>query len=216
MAILNYSLSDITNRIILNLPSRFIKDESSNVYKLFQAIAEGFSLNTTGIDELFGQTSLAHASGGYVDDYISQLSGLGRYRDGTVYVGSDETDDQYKTRYKNTIYVYNATKPGIRQVVIDMVGNPPVDMYTANKRGAYPNARYYYNDGVSVYGAAGNDPFKGYIEFSRKPNPYIINELLVTIRKCKAFGVTIYLKYPQEDDLSIVFGDGVYERVILV
>lgn len=215
MAILNYSLADITNRIILNLPVRFIRDETSNVYKLFEAIAEGFSLNTAMVDELFRQTALGTVASGYVDDYIGQLSGIGRFREGTVYLDDDESDDQYKERYKSNIYVYNATKPGLRTIVIDMVGNAPVDMYTANRRGAYSNAHYFYDDGSSIYGNGANAPFTGYIEFSRKPNPWIIDELRKTIYKCKAQGIIIYLKYPQTDDLDIVFSEGSFERAYL-
>ncbi len=213
MSILNYTLSEITNRIILNLPVRFIKDESSNVYKLFQAIADGFMISTTQIDELFRQTSLTTATGSYTDEYISSLSAIGRYKEGVVYPNNDETDEDYKQRYKNTIYVYNSTKLGLKQIVIDMLGNEPFDMYTGSKKGAFANGRYYYNSGFgAVYGDGEDNPFVGYIEFLRRPAPIYLEELRKTINKCRGYGITIYLKYPSTDDLTISFDEGTLSR----
>lgn len=209
----NFSLSQITDRIMLTLPAKFSRETTSNVYKFFQALGDAFILNSLQVDELFKQTSLTAASGDYVDDYIGGLSGLGRYPSGTVYLDNDETDANYKLRYKRTIFRYNTTKNGLKQIVIDMVGNEPEDMYTGNKRGAYANGRYYYNSGsMAVWGSGTNNPFVGYIEFSRKPNYWIINELRKTINLCRGYGIKIYLKYPQDDDLDIVFVDGEFER----
>lgn len=217
MAINNFSLSDLTERIMLVLPARFSRETSAYTYKFFEALCDGFILNSSSADELFKQTSLAGASGEYVDAYISELSGLGRYKEGNVYLDDDENDEQLITRYKNTIYTYNSTKNGLRQVVIDFIGNPPMYMYTANKRGAYAGGRYYYNDGHgSTYGREGNIPFTGYIEFSREPNEWLKEELKTTLNKCRGYGITVYLKWPSTDDLDVEFEDGELERAELV
>jgi len=217
MSILDYSLSQITSRILLNLPSRFDKTATSNVYYFFEAIANAFQLNTLQIDELFRQTSLTSASGEYVDDYINQLTKIGRYPSGVVYLDTDETDANYIERYKNTVYVYNSTRSGLSQIVIDMNGNAPLNMYTGNKRGAYANARYYFNEGTrSVWGNGANDPFKGYIEFSRRPNSWVLDEMRKLVNKCRGFGIQIFLKYPDGDDLDITSDGGTYELTVLV
>lgn len=213
MAINNFSLADLTERIMLVLPARFSRETSAYVYKFFEAICNGYILNTTSADELFRQTSLAGATGEYVDMYVNQISGLGRYREGNVYTDDDETDAQLISRYKNTIYTYNSTRDGLSQVVIDFIGNPPYQMYTANKRGAYAAGRYYFNNGhQSTYGNEDSTPFTGYIEFSREPNEWLKEELRITLNKCRGYGINIYLKWPTTDDLDIDLDEGSYER----
>lgn len=216
MAINSFTLANITDRILLTLPSKFTKESTSNVYKFFEAIGNAFLITTEQIDELFRQTNLDTATGAYVDDYVGQLAKLGRFRTGTVYLDADETDTALKTKYKRTISVYNSTKEGLSQIVIDFNGTRPMNMYIGKKRGAYANARYYFNSGsLATYGSAVNNPFVGYIEFSRRPNSWILAEMRKTLNKCRGYGIKIYLKYPDDDDLDIVLADGSYDRVVL-
>jgi len=161
MPIKNFTLQDITKRIMLSLPSRFTRDEQSNVYKLFESIADVFKIDTDKIDELILQTNLETASGAYLDQYISGLAGFGRLNssfqamleteddfdiiaeDGSrLYLpdyqeGVPEDDDQYRDRFQSVIYEYNSTKSGLQQIVIDFAFEDPLDMYAGVQRGSY-------------------------------------------------------------------------------
>lgn len=195
MPINNYDISKIVDRIMLVMPSKFDRGTHTNLYAFWSGIAEALHINTKMVDELFRQTNLASASGEYVDVYISDLAGLGRK--------SGESDEAYKTRYLNNIFVYNCTTKGIRQIVIDYTGESPYLMYNTSKRGAFTDSRYYYNDPTfrATYASDNLNSFKGYIRFLEKPfknDPEKFDELCKTINAVKASGVKIYIVYPEE------------------
>lgn len=226
MAVKNFTLQELTKRIMINLPSRFTREEGSNVYKFFETIAEAFSIDTNKIDELITQTNLDTASGDYLDEYISGLAGFGRlnfrFQDGlstedefeiisedgdnlylpTFSSGEIETDQEYKDRYTDVIYRYNCSKEGIRQIVIDFAYMYPSDMYVGSRRGAFASselkhAKNFFSDSFnSIYGNGEPTSFRGYIEFLEKPPAEIIQVLCDHIEAAKAYGVKIYLKYP--------------------
>lgn len=213
MSISNFSLSDITRRIIINLPIKFNSDEGTNVYKFFEAIAAGFQISSEKIYELSMHTNMVTATGIYVDQYINGLADMGRYASGVVYPDADETDDQYKDRFKNTVYVYNSTKPGLQQIFLDFFESSPRYMYTGKRNGAFANAEYFYDTGIeAVWGAESYQPYTGYIELYRKPNDWVIEQLLVTLRKAQGYGVDLFIVYPdpalEDTELTIDFTDG--------
>lgn len=187
MGVKNFNLQDITSRIILSLPSRFSREEETNVYKFFETLADTFKINTDKIDELITQTNLDTASGSYLDQYISGLAGFGRLNstfqsilqtedefdivleqeEGYLYLpdfssGAVETDGEYRDRYKSVLYTYNSTRTGLRQIIIDFFYEDPTDMYAGSKRGAYSSnitqhARYYHNDSIYSKYGAGGN-----------------------------------------------------------
>jgi len=241
MTVKNFTLQDITKRIMLSLPSRFTRDEQSNVYKFFESIADVFKIDTDKIDELITQTNLETASGAYLDQYISGLAGFGRLNsnyqamleteddfdiiaeDGTrLYLpdyqeGVPEDDIQYRERFNSVIYDYNSTRVGLRQIVVDFTYEYPVDMYAGSKRGAYYSietihAKNYFNDpSTGRYGAGGDVAFIGYIELTRRPNQELIDVLCSHLTAAKALGIKLYLKYPTEV-LEIELADRVISR----
>lgn len=241
MAIKNFTLSDVTRRIMLTLPARFTRDEQSSVYKFFESISEVFKIDTDKIDELITQTNLETASGAYLDQYISGLAGFGRLNstyqamleteddfdiideDGSrLYLpdyqeGVPEDDNQYRDRYQDVLYNYNSTKQGLRQVVIDFAYEDPTDMYAGTKRGAYYSietlhARHYFNDALTgTYGTGGDVAFVGYIELTRRPNEELIDILCKHLTDAKAWGIKLYLKYPPEI-FELEFRDTVVSR----
>lgn len=226
MAIKNFTLQELTKRIMINLPSRFTREEETNVYKFFETIAESFSIDTDKIDELITQTNLNTASGEYLDRYISGLAGFGRlnlrYQDGlstedefeivaedgdnlylpTFSSGEIETDQEYRDRYTDIIYTYNCSKDGIRQIVIDFTYMYPSSMYAGSRRGSFASsesshAKNFFSDSSnSIYGNGSPTSFKGYIEFLQKPPSEIIETLCDHIEAAKGYGIKIYLKYP--------------------
>jgi hypothetical protein len=190
MAINNLQLPDIVQRIMMVLPVKFTTGTNSNVYGLLTGIAAALKLNTDMVDELFRQTNLVSSSGQYVDDYITGLSGIGRK--------PLETDAAYKTRYRNKIFKYNCTQTGMQNIVIDITGKAPLGVYNSGKRGAYLNARQYYDDPsyLATYGDLYPVPFTGYIQLANKPSPLVSIELSKLISAAKAAGIQIYLSYP--------------------
>jgi hypothetical protein len=215
MPINNFSLSDLTRRIIINLPVKFNAEEGTNVYKFFEAIADGFQLTSTQVDELSMQTNLVTATGVYVDSYISGLANMGRYASGIVYVDGDESDANYKQRYKHVIYKHNSTKPGIQQIFIDFFGNTPKDMYTGKRDGAFANIESFFNSGnQALWGSNTSLSYTGYIELYREPEAWYLDQLLVALRKAVGFGIDLFIIYPQNDDyyaaeLTVDFTEGV-------
>jgi hypothetical protein len=204
MSFNNFTPEDIVERIQLVLPSRFTRSVSSELYKFLLGLAGVLKISSDEVDEVFRQTNLYSASGTYVDDYITGLSKLGRK--------TGESDDNYKTRYYNRVYVYNCSKTGLEQIVIDITGQPPQGMYSSAKRGVFANARYYYNDTDfrSTYGVNSTAAFTGYIQFKTKPPTAYLDELCKTINEAKAAGVTIYLFYP---NVTYGYGYGGYGEV---
>lgn len=190
MSFNNFLPEDIVERIQLFLPSKFTRDSSSEIYKLLLGLSEILKISSDEVDELFRQTNLYSATGAYVDDFITGQSKIGRKE--------DEEDETYKTRYKRYVYVYNSTKNGIKQIVIDITGSEPVAMFNGQRRGAYLNDRQYFNDTNlrSTYGDISPQPFTGYIQFAEKPSDEHIDELCKVITKAKASGIKLYLYYP--------------------
>jgi hypothetical protein len=207
----NYSIQDIVDRIAIHMPSAYTRDDASQLIGILKSIAEVLKINTDLMDEMERQTMLVSATGEYVDEYITDLSKIGRKN-------NTELDEDYKTRYKNCTYKYNCTKQGLKLVVIDLVGNSPYNMYNGNKKGVYYNSKSYYDDAPfkSTYGAGSNTTYVGYIEFSRKPNIYVIDDLCKIINDTMAKGVKIYLKYPPGNSLTPDFNTSLSERVVLV
>jgi hypothetical protein len=197
----SYSLADITTRIMLVLPSKFTREVTSNVYDLFYGISSALKLDSDLIDELFKQTNLTSASGEYVDQYISELTELGRK--------ADETDADYKTRYYKNVFEYNCTKNSIQAIVVDLTGSEPYAMYNVAKRGAFlsgpnQNARHYYDDPsfLSTYGDPDPTICTAYIQFSSRPGGAAGNQTLIdlckTINGVRGAGIKIYLYYPND------------------
>lgn len=227
MGVKNFSLSDITKRIMLTLPSRFSREDSSNVYKFFETISDTFKLNLDKIDEVITQSNLDTASGEYLDQYISGLAGFGRLKsnyqgnlgtedsfeiiteDGDslylpeIYLNETESDQEYRERYLDILYTYNPTKSGLTQIVIDFAYVNPSDMYASARRGSYTSgqtqhSKYFFTDSkFSYYGSGSASPYVGFIELSQRPNDYVIDLLCDHISKAKGFGIKIFLKYPQ-------------------
>ena len=205
----NFTIEDNLERIYLNLPSKFTRDNTSVVYALISGLAAALKINTDVIDELFRQTNFDSSSGSYVDNYINGLIDLGRQ--------DSESDDDYKFRYNQLMFTYNCTKPGMEQVVIDIMGKRPYKMYNGNVLGAYLNGRYYYTDspGLSFYGDSTDAAFTGIIEFARKPNSLIFDQLCITLAKCKAEGINIFLKYPLANQTVVDLTSAIYERITI-
>ena len=211
---------------MISLPSRFTREEETNVYKFFETIAESFSIDTDKIDELITQTNLNTASGEYLDRYISGLAGFGRlnmrYQDGlstedefeiiaedgdnlylpTLSSGEIETDQEYRDRYTDVLYTYNCSKSGIRQIIIDFAYMYPSDMYAGSRRGSYIStkdihAKQFFSDpSKSIYGNGATTAFIGYIELLQRPQSEIIEILCSHIERAKGYGIKLYIKYP--------------------
>jgi hypothetical protein len=210
MPLNGFSLSDIVTRVMLVLPSRFSREDGTDVVNFFTGIAAALKINSEQVDELFRQTNLVSASGEYVDEYIVDLIDYGRKE--------DESDEDYKTRYKRIAFRYNSTRQGLAYVSLDLLGTEPYGMYNGTARGAYFNSGYFLDDDffLSTYGDEGEEMFVGYIEFGRKPNEDVFDELCKTIAAAKAAGIRVYLKYPLGNDLVASLLDGILERAILV
>jgi hypothetical protein len=138
---------------------------------------------------------------------------MGRYASGIVYLDADEADQQFKDRYKSTIYKHNSTKPGLQQIFIDFFESTPKYMYTGTRDGAYADAGYFYDSGVeALWGADSYLPYTGYIELYRKPNDWVLNQLLVALRKASGFGIDLFIIYPPEEleiaEMTIDFTEG--------
>ena len=235
-----FTLADITNRILLALPVRFTKEESSNVYKFFESMADSFYINAEKIDELIAQTNLSSASGDYLDDYVQGLAGIGRLKSSVQDVldtednqditnednivmltpgfqqGIKESDPAYKDRFLNVLYTYNSTKSGIKNIIIDFAFQEPKEMSTGVKRGAFyssttSHSKYFYNDPTySHYGSYDIAAFTGFIELSQKPDDDLLEQLCIHIQNAKAFGIQIYIKYPL---VGILDGSYVYNII---
>lgn len=227
MGVKNYTLSDITKRIMLSLPSRFSREEHLNVYKLFESIGDVFKINADKIDEVITQTNLDSASGDYLDSYINGLAGFGRLNmryqgalgtedefelitesGDNLYVPDismteEETDQEYRDRYSKSIYVYNSTKSGLNQLIIDFAYIYPKRLYSGALRGAYASdpsshAKYFFADETrSTFGDGGNTAFVGYIELTERPPADLVELLCDQIEKAKGYGIQVYVKYPQ-------------------
>lgn len=129
------------------------------------------------------------------------------------YIYIMESDASYKNRYYNDVFIYNCTKAGINQIVIDLTGSAPFAMYATAKRGAYMsgavgdnidlnNPGYYYDDPsfFATYGDPSPKAFTAYVQFSARPfgsatDPNFIY-LCKTIDSIRAQGITVYLYYP--------------------
>lgn len=216
MALLNLSLSDIISRIYVVLPTKFSRETTTELYAMIYGIGNVLKINSDQVDQLIAQTNLTTASGTYVDDYISDLSQIGRRR--SLIDGSSETDANYKQRFFKNVYEYNSTHDGLQSVVFDLMGTNPYNMYVSTRRGLYLNARGYCNDApfTSIYGDSNPSPYIAYIEFARKPNEYIVEDICKTVAACKASGIRIYLKYPVGNPLEVTDFSGTYEETILV
>lgn len=227
MGVKNYSLADITQRIMISLPSRFSREEQTNVYKFFESIADAFKINADKIDEVITQTNLQSASGDYLDQYIGGLAGFGRlnlrYQGslGTqdefeivtesgdnlylpeVYTNEEETDQEYRDRYTDVIYTYDSTKAGILQIIIDFAYTEPERMYSGSIRGAYTSgtsahAKHFFSDQAnSLYGNGASAAYVGYIELTQKPPVEVLDLLCDHIERAKGYGIKIFIKYPQ-------------------
>lgn len=197
----NFTAENIIDRVMLFLPSRFTRSEESTLYKFIYGIASALKLNSDAVDELFRQTNLTTSSGEYTDMYIEDLADLGRK--------NGESDANYKDRYYKNVFIYNSTADGIRQIVIDIEGESPEGMYSAGKRGAFLDSRYYFNDTNlrSTYGDKDAAPFTGYIHLKQKPRASTLDELCKTINRNKAVGTNIYFFYPE---LSYGYGNTGY------
>lgn len=205
MAITGLQTSGIVERVYLTLPPRFTRETSSIFYQVMTGIGQMFQLSVDYIDELWRQTNLTTATGSYVDSYIYDLIAWGRrpYYD----------DDTYKDRYQQILYSHNSSEDGIRQILIDILGGPPLLMYSGRKNGAFYNSGYFWNDdvGLTVYGSQSGSAFIGIIELSRKPDEQIIDELCILIDKAKAKGVVIYLKWPFDYETETDLCSGTYD-----
>lgn len=221
-----FTLADITKRMLLALPVRFTKEESSNVYKFFESMADSFKIDADKIDELIAQTNLLSASGDYLDDYIQGLAGFGRLKSSVQDVldtenfiditteddilvltpghqeNVRESDAAYRDRFLNIIYNYNSTKNGIKNIVIDFVFQEPISMQAGVKRGAFysspeSHSKYFYNDPLySFYGSFDAAAFTGYIELSERPDEELLEQLCIHVQNAKAYGIEIVIKYP--------------------
>lgn len=221
-----FTLEDITERIMLTLPVRFTREQSSNIYKFFESLADSFQIDADKIDELIAQTNLSSASGEYLDQYIQGLIGIGRLKNSVQDVlateedieisnedddlflmpwlglNRKESDPAYKDRGDYILYKYNPTGTGLRQIVIDFSFQEPVNMYTGSRRGAFyssetSHSKYFFNDPVqSYYGAYDIQAFTGFIELKKRPDDELIEQLCNHIQNAKAFGIQIYIKYP--------------------
>lgn len=209
----NFPVSGIVERIYLALPTKFSREDTTNLYAFMYGVASALKINSDLIDEFFKQTNLASASGEYVDEYIEDLIGLTRK--------DEETDEEYKLRYNNYTFKYNCSKSGLEAIVIDLMGTTPYGMYMSVARGAYTDAKFYYDDvGYrSLYGSDQESPFVAYIRFGYKPNKLIVEEMCRAISACRAYGVKIYLQYPPETPLNVdtngEFTEGTSERVVV-
>lgn len=221
-----FTLEDITERIMLTLPVRFSREQSSNVYKFFESLADSFQIDADKIDELIAQTNLSSASGEYLDQYIQGLIGIGRLKNSVqdvlateedVEISTEEdefflmpwlglnrkeSDPAYKDRGDYILYKYNPTSAGLRQIVIDFSFQEPINMYTGSRRGAFysneiSHSKYFFNDPAqSYYGAYDMQAFTGFIELKKRPDDELIEQLCNHIQNAKAFGIQIYIKYP--------------------
>jgi hypothetical protein len=204
MPITNLTTSGIVQRVYLTLPTRFTRETSSQFYNVMYGIGEMFQFSIKYIDELWRQTNLGSASGDYVDLYIGGLINYGR---------KGKSDEEYKDRYSQILFEHNSTRDGMSAVVESVLGNPPLLMYESTRRGAYYNARYYWNDdvGLTVYGSESATAFIGIIELSRRPDEDLLDELIVLLQKAKASGILIYLKWPNEYEENVDTLSGDYE-----
>lgn len=233
----DFTLADITKRIMLVLPVRFTQEESSNVYKFFETLSHSFQIDADKIDELIAQTNLTTATGSYLDQYIQGLAGFGRLKNSiqdTLETESDieilseddveiltpgyqsgvpETDTAYRDRYLNVLYTYDSTKTGLRSVIIDFAFQDPKEMYSGSRRGGFysstsSHSKYFFNDPVySHYGSGDPGYFTGYIELAVRPDEELIDQLCLHVENAKAYGIQLYIKYPL---VGILDGSYVY------
>lgn len=192
---LGLSRDAIASRINLTLPANVNKDETKNIFKMIRSLAEVFGINTDGIDELFLQTNLHTATGQFLDDYINDLSDIGRK------VG--ESDDTYRSRFYKNVFVYNGTRDGMKQIVYDVLGDYPVAL-NDKSRGAFYDSGEYYNsgDGGALYGGTDGQPYVGYIILPYRPTALQLEEICALVNIHKALGLVIYIKWRRYTDLS--------------
>lgn len=185
---LNLDKDAIANRMTLFLPANFAKDNSSNIWKLLRSMAEIFHIVTEGLDELYKQTNIETASGEYLDEYVRELTNIGR--------DDSETDDDLLVRYYRNVFTYNGTRDGMRQIVYDIMGSYPTALVD-NQPGGFSDALFYFNDiaGGSSWGNDSGQPFVGYIFLKYAPSEEQLDKLCNLINIHKALGVKIYLKY---------------------
>jgi hypothetical protein len=192
---LNYDGDKLADRLTLTLPAKFARAHSTSVWKMLRSIAEVFGIATTGIDELYQQTNTTSATGEFLDNIIVDNTKIIRKQ--------NETDGQYRVRYFRNLFVYNSTKQGMKEITFDIMGEYPVALVD-KERGAFWNSKQYYGDmnGGSHYGKIGGDPFVGWIILKSKPSASQIDELCSVIKKYKALGVRIFLKWRKYDMLT--------------
>ena len=134
---------------------------------------------------------------------------------------SDEPEDDYNYRKRalSIAYKYNSTKKGLKQIVVDFVYREPTGMYSKGRTGAFCSglkdssmfhSKYFYENTVnpatklpySFYGDGLTDPYTAFIEFDRKPEDYVLEQLCLHLNKTKAFGIKLYLKYPSQGNTN--------------
>lgn len=124
-----------------------------------------------------------------------------------------EEDYDYRKRTLSVAYKYGPTKNGLRQIVIDFLHREPFGMYSKGRTGAFfsgetesgtYHSKFFFEDTInsntelpySLYGDGLTDPYTAFIELKYKPEDYILEQLCLHLNNAKAFGIKLYLKYP--------------------
>jgi len=197
-------------------------NKTGSVLKNFlTVIAYAFNINTQQLNEMFTNTFIMEAEGEQLTKLIMELTGIKRK--------NNESDVNYRERYKKYVYQYNITETQVKEIVNDITGIYPEKIVEGNNRGFYwgtPNneniadnpidRRYYYNDPnpdfTPLWGSNGDKAWIAYIYLKEIPNNDQLNELMDVIERVRMRGTIIYLVLPSVDynifNLSNTTGSG--------
>lgn len=181
-------------------------NKNGSVLKNFlTVIAYAFNINTQQLNEMFTNTFIMEAEGDKLTELIMQLTKIKRK--------NNETDADYRERYKKYVYQYNITDTQVKEIVNDITGIYPEKIVEGNNRGFYwgvPNnenitdtpidRRYYYNDTnpdyTPLWGSNGDKAWTAYIYLKEIPPTDQLNELMDVIERVRMRGTIIYLVLP--------------------
>ena len=206
----NITSLNTTSGIVLSiksvLPTIFNNRTISAISNFVETVATVFKINIDQLNEFFNNTFIATSSGVVLHGLIHDLSGISPY-DG-------ESDSDFRNRYYDWCYHYNATRESISGIVFNVIGEEADRIYSLSDRNAfwqeknnpirtYQN-KYFYDDvgknRVFWNTDSQEKDFIGYIYLREKPSDTILSKLIDTIEQVKGQGTKIYILYPPSND----------------
>lgn len=207
----NITSLNATSGIVLSiksvLPTIFNNRTISAISNFVETVATVFKINIDQLNEFFNNTFIATSSGVVLHGLIKDLSGMSPY-DG-------ESDSDFRNRYYDWCYHYNATSESISGIVFDVIGEEADRIYSLSDRNAFwqeknnPTRTYqkkYFYDDIGKNRVFWNTDsqekgFIGYIYLREKPSDTVLSKLIDTIEQVKGQGTKIYILYPPSNDI---------------